>query len=82
MEHDATPIPGPTGLGLTRREALKRGAMIAGAAAFVVPVVETISIRPASAQATSAGHNWGANGQGGDGQGGDGQSGDGGGNGQ
>jgi hypothetical protein len=38
--------------GLSRREALKRGAMIGGAA-FVLPVVSSISMSPAAAAATS-----------------------------
>jgi len=38
--------------GLTRREALKRGALIAGAA-WAIPVVQAVGLRPAYAQTTS-----------------------------
>jgi hypothetical protein len=72
---------GPNGSNrLTRRDALKRGAVVAGVAgvAFVIPVVETISIKPAAAQGTSGGHNYG----GGDDQGTNGQDPKGGGNSQ
>ena len=61
MENDATAIPQPTGSGLTRRDALKRGAVIAGAA-FVIPVVQTLSIKPAAAQGYSGGHSYGRGG--------------------
>jgi len=39
--------------GLTRREALKRGALIAGAA-WAIPVVQAVGLRPAYAQTTSS----------------------------
>jgi hypothetical protein len=53
MEDDVTAIPQPMGSGpLSRRDALKRGAVIAGAA-FVIPVVQTIVIKPTAAQAMS-----------------------------
>ena len=40
--------------GLTRRDALKKGALIGGAA-FVIPVVGSISMSSASAQSPSGG---------------------------
>ena len=47
--------------GVSRRDALKKGALI-GTAAFVIPVVATISMSRASAQTTSGNHNGGPNG--------------------
>lgn len=39
--------------GLTRREALKRGAKLTGAVLWVTPVVQAVGMRPALAQAVS-----------------------------
>ena len=43
--------------GISRRDALKRGAVIGGAAAFAIPVIGTISMSQASAQTTSGNPN-------------------------
>lgn len=37
------------GAGITRRQALKRGAVVAGTAAWVAPLVQTLAMSPASA---------------------------------
>ncbi|NOY55796.1 MAG: hypothetical protein GXP34_07385 [Actinobacteria bacterium] len=42
----------PDQVGLTRREALKRGAAVAGAL-WAVPIVQVVGLRPAYAQTTS-----------------------------
>lgn len=39
--------------GLTRRQALKRGAILGGALAWATPVVQVIGMRPAFAQTVS-----------------------------
>jgi hypothetical protein len=58
MGNGAMAVPDPIGMGgFSRRDALRRGAVIAGAA-FVIPVVQTISIKPAAAQGTSGGRNY------------------------
>ena len=46
--------------GLSRRDALKKGALIGGAA-FVIPVVTTFSMDKAFAQSTSGGNQGGNN---------------------
>lgn len=40
---------------LTRRQALKRGAAVAGATLWVAPVVQALSVSPASADRPSGG---------------------------
>jgi hypothetical protein len=51
----STPIEGPDDqpVGITRRQALKRGAIFGGALAWATPVVQIVGMRPASAQAVS-----------------------------
>ena len=49
--------------GFSRRDALKKGALIGGAA-FVIPVIGTISMSRASAQTTSGANNQGPRGGG------------------
>ena len=49
-QHSGDDVP----RGISRRDALKKGAMI-GSAAFLIPVVSTISMSEASAQTPSGG---------------------------
>ena len=41
--------------GITRRQALKRGAILGGALAWATPVVQVVGMRPAFAQTVSPG---------------------------
>lgn len=43
------------GSGITRREVLRRGAILGGAVAWATPVVQVVGMRPALAQAPSPG---------------------------
>ena len=42
--------------GTTRREALKKGAIVAGAAVWATPVVQALTVSQASADRPSGGH--------------------------
>lgn len=42
----------PDRSGLSRREALKRGAVLGGATLWATPIVQSLTVRPAFAQAT------------------------------
>lgn len=46
---------GPSQGGMTRRDALKRGAVIAGTAVWVAPVVQALTVSQASAEQPSGG---------------------------
>lgn len=58
-----------TGSGITRRQALKRGAAVAGTAVWVAPVVQALAMSPASAQQPSGGGGSRIGGGGGQGRG-------------
>lgn len=49
-------LGGAAGGGMSRREALKRGAVVAGTTLWVAPVVQALTVSPASAQRPSGGH--------------------------
>jgi hypothetical protein len=48
------PVDGQVG-GITRRQALKRGAVLGGALAWATPVVQVVGMRAAQAQTVSPG---------------------------
>ncbi|HEX2699270.1 MAG TPA: hypothetical protein VHM89_03585 [Acidimicrobiales bacterium] len=47
---------GSSQTGATRREALKKGAAIAGATMWATPVIQALTVSPASADRPSGGH--------------------------
>ena len=52
---DNTPIEGPDdqAVGITRRQALKKGAIFGGALAWATPVVQVVGMKAAGAQVVS-----------------------------
>ena len=53
MTEDSQSTPtGPPG-GITRREALRRGALLGGALTWATPIVQVLGMKPALAQAVS-----------------------------
>ena len=55
MTNHASKTPEPDDAGLSRRDAIKRGAMIGGAA-LVIPAISSISMSSASASTPSGGY--------------------------
>ena len=53
-EDNQSPPTEPTS-GITRREALRRGALLGGALAWATPVVQVMGMKPAFAQTASPG---------------------------
>ena len=54
-DEGGTAIPKPSAGGLSRREAIKKGAIVGGTVLWVTPLVQSVGMSPASAQTPSPG---------------------------